>query len=75
MAELAQLCGLGCVPHAWGGAILLARAMRSLLFGVTPADPLTFVVVPLALIATALLASWLPARAAASIEPTEAPRG
>jgi predicted permease len=51
------------------GAILLARYLRSLLFEVTPLDPVTFVVVPLALGLVALLACWLPARRAAKVDP------
>ncbi|HSW27932.1 MAG TPA: ABC transporter permease [Longimicrobiales bacterium] len=52
----------------------LARLMSGLLFGVSPADPLTFGSVTLVLLAVALLASWLPARRAARIDPTTALR-
>jgi putative ABC transport system permease protein len=41
---------------------------------VTPTDPLTFIVVPLVFIVAALVASYLPARRAASIAPVEALR-
>jgi predicted permease len=45
------------------------RAMRSVLFGVSPTDPVTFVAVPAILAAAALLASWLPAARAARTDP------
>jgi ABC-type antimicrobial peptide transport system permease subunit len=55
-------------------AAALTQSMKSLLFGITPLDPLTYVTVPLVLIAAAVLASYLPARRAASINPVEALR-
>lgn len=51
------------------GALALSRALASLLFGVGPADPVTFVAVPAAVLAVALLAAYVPARRAASIDP------
>jgi putative ABC transport system permease protein len=48
--------------------------MRSLLFGISPHDPLTYLAVPLILCAAAALASYLPARRAAGINPVEALR-
>jgi len=56
------------------GAMALTRFLRSLLFGVGPADPLTFIAVPLLLALVALLACWLPARRAANVDPMEALR-
>lgn len=47
------------------------RVVDSILYGVTPADPLTFAAVTAVLAAVALLACWLPARRAARIEPLE----
>ncbi|HSS19149.1 MAG TPA: ABC transporter permease [Pyrinomonadaceae bacterium] len=58
----------------WLGALGLTRLIRSLLFGVGPADPLTFVVVSLVLLAVTLLASYLPARRAARVDPIVALR-
>jgi predicted permease len=51
------------------GALALMRALESLLFGVTPADPLTFAAVIFVLVVTALLACYIPARRAASVDP------
>jgi predicted permease len=56
------------------GARVLTRQMQSMLFGVTPGDVATFVQVIGVLILTALLASWLPARRALSIDPVNALR-
>jgi putative ABC transport system permease protein len=50
-------------------AFVTSRALSSLLYGVSAADPLTFVVVPASMIAVALLASYLPARRATRIAP------
>jgi ABC-type antimicrobial peptide transport system permease subunit len=61
---------------AVGGAaaFLATRAMTSLLYDTSPADPLTFAVVGLVLSGVALLASWIPARRAMAVEPVEAIR-
>ena len=56
------------------GAFLLSRFMTSLLFDVKPTDPVVYLVVSLVLIAVALLASYLPARRAARIDPLVALR-
>jgi putative ABC transport system permease protein len=57
-----------------GGAFLLTRLMTKLLFGVTPTDPSTFVVVALILLAVAFLACYLPARRASRVDPLVALR-
>jgi predicted permease len=51
------------------GAVLLSSSMTSLLFNVKPTDPAVYAAVALVLIAVALLASYLPARRAARIDP------
>jgi len=56
------------------GALALTGLAKSFLFEVTPTDPLTFAGVALVLLASALLASFLPARRAASIDPIVALR-
>ena len=67
---------LALIGLAIGGAGALAatRAMKGLLFGVTPADPLTFVAVALVLVAVALVASYIPAWRATRIDPMVALR-
>jgi ABC-type antimicrobial peptide transport system permease subunit len=56
------------------GAYAMTRMISSLLFGVAPADPLTFVVVAFVFVGVASLASYLPARRAASVDPIIAMR-
>jgi len=51
------------------GAVALGRAVRSLLYGVAPADPLVLGSVTAAMLAVALLAAWLPARRATKVDP------
>jgi ABC-type lipoprotein release transport system permease subunit len=50
------------------------RLMKSLLFGISPADPVTYAAVPMVLVAAAVLASYIPARRAAGVDPVEALR-
>jgi predicted permease len=62
------LAGIG-VAIGLVAAIGLARLMKSLLFGISPLDPVTYAAVPVVLIAAAALASYLPARRAAAVDP------
>jgi ABC-type antimicrobial peptide transport system permease subunit len=55
-------------------AAFLTRLMKSLLFGVGTMDPVTFILIPLILVAASALAGYLPARRAASLNPVEALR-
>jgi ABC-type lipoprotein release transport system permease subunit len=48
--------------------------MRTLLFGISPLDPVTFTVVPVVLVAAAVVASYVPARRTAAIDPVDALR-
>ncbi len=56
------------------GAFFVVRVMKSLLFGVSPFDPVSAAAAVLVLLSTAAVAAWLPARRAASIEPMQALR-
>ncbi len=55
-----------------GAAAGLMRLMSSLLFGISPLDPLTYAAVPIVLVMAAILASYLPARRAAAVDPVQA---
>lgn len=57
------------IPLGLAAALAASRLLGSLLFGVSPTDPLTLAVVSALLLAVALLASWLPARRAARTDP------
>jgi putative ABC transport system permease protein len=57
-----------------GAALAATRVLRSLLFEVVPTDPLTFSAILAVLMLAVLVASWIPARRAATIHPSEALR-
>jgi ABC-type antimicrobial peptide transport system permease subunit len=61
------VCGLAAAPA-------LTRLMSSLLFGVKSVDPVTYAAMSLGLVATAVLAAYLPARRAAAVNPAESLR-
>jgi putative ABC transport system permease protein len=69
----AVLAGAGVavgLALAWG----TTRFMTAVLYGVSPVDPTTYASVAGVLLVIALLASWLPARRAAGVDPVEALR-
>jgi ABC-type antimicrobial peptide transport system permease subunit len=70
-AMLLAFVGLGVGLVA---ALALSRTMTTLLFDLSPTDPLTFATVAGVLGVVAFLASYLPARRAAGIDPIEALR-
>ncbi len=56
-------------------ALLTARVLRSVLFGVEPIDPVTFTAGPALLLAVGALAAWLPARRASRVDPARVLKG
>ena len=66
-----SLAGIGVGLVA---ALILARLVKSMLFGLEPADPISLIAGAALLIVVGLGASWLPARRAASVQPIEALR-
>jgi predicted permease len=67
LSAIGTACGLTA-------AFALTRLMKSLLFDVSPADPLTYAAVSAVLVLAAALASYLPARKATTVDPAEALR-
>lgn len=63
-----RLVGLG-LGIGLVASLVLTRTLSSLLFGVRPSDPVALAAATAALLATAALASWIPARHAARIDP------
>jgi ABC-type antimicrobial peptide transport system permease subunit len=63
-----RLAGAGLALGV-AGALLLTRYMATLLYGVTPTDPIAFGAVALVLVSAAALASYLPARRATRVDP------
>jgi len=68
-----RLVCLGAVLGIAGGAAV-SRLLVSLLFGLSPLDPIAYISVALLLVLIALSATYLPARRAASVDPLEALR-
>jgi ABC-type antimicrobial peptide transport system permease subunit len=78
LARTVALRGLALIASGIAGGFVLygmaAPFLRAFLYGVTATDPLTLAAATLALVATASLASWVPARRAARVDPAEALR-
>jgi predicted permease len=70
LKQALALAGSG-VLIGLGAAAVLSQALTSLLYGVSPLDPLTYAVVAAGLIAAAAVASYVPARRAAAVDPVE----
>jgi ABC-type antimicrobial peptide transport system permease subunit len=73
LGEGASLMVLGLTIGLFG-AFAISRLLTSLLYAVSPRDPLTFIGVSVALGAVAMFATWLPARRAARVDPVTALR-
>jgi predicted permease len=68
-----RLAAIGLIVGV-GGAFAATRALASMLYAVTPTDPFTFAIIALVVGLVAVLASYVPARRALRIDPTEALR-
>jgi ABC-type antimicrobial peptide transport system permease subunit len=68
-----QLTGIG-IACGLVAAFLSMRLMSSILFNVSPVDPVTYAVITLGVVATAYLACYLPSRRAATVDPVHALR-
>jgi len=77
---LRLVVGEGLALAMWGavlglsGALLATRVLRSFLYDIRPSDPVTYVAIVLLLGGAAAVASWIPARRATRVQPTEALR-
>lgn len=70
----AMWVSMGGIAVGLAAAMALGQAIRSMLYGLQPADPVSLASGAVTLIAVGLAASWIPARRAAGIQPVEALR-
>jgi predicted permease len=70
---IGRILALGLVAGVVS-ALMLGRIARGVLYGVEPGDPVTIITVVIGFAAVGVLAAWLPARRAASIDPVDALR-
>ena len=68
-----RLAGVGLIVGL-GGALVASQLIGKLLFGVSPYDATTFIVVPVILGLATIVAAWLPARRAMRVDPLVAIR-
>jgi putative ABC transport system permease protein len=68
-----RLSAIGIALGA-AGALALTRGMKTMLVGVRPTDPVTFVAIAMLFMAVAAVSSWIPARRAAGLDPNVALR-
>jgi putative ABC transport system permease protein len=68
VGQCARLVSLG-VAIGLAAALALGQAMRSMLYGVSPTDPLTFTLIAALLACVAIVACWIPARRATKVDP------
>jgi ABC-type antimicrobial peptide transport system permease subunit len=73
LMDVLRLAGIGIVV-AIPCSVMLAKLLRSQLFGVSTADPFTLAAVVLLIAVVALVAAMVPARRAATVDPTVALR-
>ena len=68
-----RLAGVG-IAIGTASALLTSQLMRGVLYGVSPTDPVTLSVTPVAVFVVTFVATWIPGRQAAAIHPSEALR-
>jgi ABC-type antimicrobial peptide transport system permease subunit len=73
LREGAVLVGMG-VAVGLGGAVVAARSLKTLLYGVTATDVTTYAVVVAVIGVAAMVAAWVPARRASRVDPVVALR-
>jgi ABC-type antimicrobial peptide transport system permease subunit len=74
VSQSIRLAAIG-VAIGFAGAMAGTRLMQSMLFGVSPTDPVVLILVPIMLVSIAAIASFAPARRASRVDPVEVLRG